>query len=861
MPALSSCSSLRRRLGLALVLGLGCWATTVHGLDVIIFKDGFKIEGRKFKEQQVISDAANGVQVTIPAGRGFDIMESGPKWIIYSANTKQVGTELELPGGPGGPPTTREYDRKVPIRSRYPLPGYGEFKAENFDNDWKRTIEVKTSRGNFQKIEQRIALLGPQRVMIPSTTHAWLLMYHPRELGPDVTRALLGAHPDLIEPDGKPDIGKRLDIAVFMRDAGFIDHARLELDNLKQAVPGAWEKSDEDRFQAIRTDLQQLLNRQVLDELDAAMTSGRYTTAKVYLQRFDDQVANADDTKRFVTLKTQLEEIEPRFESSRRLLRDVLDELQGYTMAIPPATISGGWLLGFTQPRPGDATHQTLIEAGFQVWEELHPDTVSRVELFYNLALQGERQRQTGRGTPTKPTELVALAISGWLKGKNGADPNPEAAARLWQARQMLMTYQQEPLLNNRRLLIKQYLDGRQNEPIPFDELAQLISLLPPTIPEDLANPRGKPIESSAMVLPGLLLNNTGPVPEAAEGVDYVLRLPPEYHHGRSYPVLLALAQPGISTEHMVSLLAAEADRNGYIIAAPRWSDSLDRFYDYSGDEHYKVSAVLRDLLRRYRVDNDRVFLFGFGDGANFALDVGASHPDQYAGVVAMGPNPRYIGMFMHYWRNLQKLPVFIVNGNLNGNSFENQRKLFEHWMPKGFPAMMTIYRGRGMEWFADELPTVFRWMCPNPYEPDRPKRRVTGTASLRLGQFGVEPWYTMRRGDNRFYWVGTDDIADRCLLENNKNKSFIPAEIYADIRQGNLIDLRTRGVKHIAIWLERDMIDWTKPVFIRQNGSPLRGYKAKVMEPDLYVMLENFYQHGDRKLLFLNKIDLEVLP
>jgi pimeloyl-ACP methyl ester carboxylesterase len=252
-------------------------------------------------------------------------------------------------------------------------------------------------------------------------------------------------------------------------------------------------------------------------------------------------------------------------------------------------------------------------------------------------------------------------------------------------------------------------------------------------------------------------------------------------------------------------------------------------------------------------VDNDRVFLFGFGDGANFAMDVGASHPDLFAGVVAMGPNPKYYGMFMHYWRNTQKLPVYAVTGTINGGSLQSLRQIFENWMPKGFPAIMSVYRGRGMEWYSAELPPLFDWMGR--------KKRVTGTASLRLGQ-RVEPWYMMRAEDNRFYWVGTDEIAANCLRNANPGKNVLPAEMTADIRQGNLIELRSRGIRNITIWLDRDMIDWSKPVRIRHGDSmPPKGYKPAIMKPDLDVMLEELYRRGDRSMLFMQKIVLEVNP
>src|SRR4029078_10204298 len=85
-----------------------------------------------------------------------------------------------------------------------------------------------------------------------------------------------------------------------------------------------------------------------------------------------------------------------------------------------------------------------LVEAGERVAAELHPDTTGRVDLFLNLATQAEQQRKAGKSPGVPVEQLIALAVTGWLKGKNGAEPNVDAAVRLWQARQMLLDYQNE---------------------------------------------------------------------------------------------------------------------------------------------------------------------------------------------------------------------------------------------------------------------------------------------------------------------------------------------------------------------------------------------------------------------------------
>ena len=48
--------------------------------------------------------------------------------------------------------------------------------------------------------------------------------------------------------------------------------------------------------------------------------------------------------------------------------------------------------------------------------------------------------------------------------------------------------------------------------------------------------------------VPGIVRVNTGTLPDAAKGVSYCLRLPPEYHHGRSYPLVVGFSiLPAIS--------------------------------------------------------------------------------------------------------------------------------------------------------------------------------------------------------------------------------------------------------------------------------------------------------------------------
>src|SRR5436305_11502812 len=47
--------------------------------DVVILKDGFVIQGKVRKEMETVTDKASGKTFSIAAGRGFDLIDEGPK--------------------------------------------------------------------------------------------------------------------------------------------------------------------------------------------------------------------------------------------------------------------------------------------------------------------------------------------------------------------------------------------------------------------------------------------------------------------------------------------------------------------------------------------------------------------------------------------------------------------------------------------------------------------------------------------------------------------------------------------------------------------------------------------------------------
>jgi len=836
------------RFAFGLVLFAAC-ALTAQPAEVVILKDGFMIQGNVRKETESLRDPFSKSVTVLKAG-GFDYVDDGPRMTIFSSHNKQLGEitkDIKLR------PDYKAYANPFKARkSSHPLPLMNGIKdIPDFDAKWRRTMKVSLPGNDWDKIDQQVTYLDPYCCYIVSTTHIWTQSFRTNELNPKMIRKLLSTHPELVETDGKPDPTKRVAIARFMKDVGWLNLAKEELETLKKADPGPYAKEAQEAFEKLQKDIDQTAAELVVSEAEAAIGAGRLQRASELLALFPEKTADARDVERATRFMAQLKTATEQHELIRKHLRALIDDATGLGVAPPFLAAGGGPALAAIPRKNANPQHAALADAAEAILLELHPDSVGRLEFFVNLALQVQRDRMANKPPSKTSEELLATAASGWVKGKNGATPDAALALRLWGAREMVLAYQRGGNLNERRDIAARYL--KQTSPIPLDELTQVISLLPPAEPENLTSRTGTPAKGIG-VPDGIWRRRSAPYGEFGAGVDYAIKLPPEYQHGRAYPVIVALTQPGTEPEKFIGGFSHESDKHGYIVIAPDWCPVFGpkvNGWSWNGADHDWVMAALRDTIRHFTVDNDRVFLLGGASGADMAMDIGASHPDLFAGVVAMGPNPKWGSYFMHYWRNAQKLPFYLVTGEMSGDASLATRELMSKWVRYGFPSLQVMYRGRGFEWYPAETPVAFDWMSR--------KRRSNTTSTLKLSNNEPIRWQIMREGDNRFYWLGAERVHPGNLVPAgvpvpNLNKT---ADLTGDIR-GDLIALHSQGVRQISVWLGRDMIDWSRPVRVSVNGALAPGWKqgGQRIEPDLHVLLEDYFHRGDRRRLFLARLE-----
>jgi predicted esterase len=783
---------------------------------VVILKDGFTLQGHVVRETTVISDPRSGSVFEMAKPAGFFMIDDEARRIIFSH--RQVRDALDK--DPARDAGLVRIERGIVRIDHWRLPLSQTLAVSPWNAKWDRVVTVQTDGGRVG-IDQHLSILTPYFLRIDARRYNWSPHYLIREVDPDFVLPLL-RNPPPIKATTMSEPAKRFRVFQFCAQAGWYDRALAELDAIAKAYP-----DQQSKVETSREELEKLVAEKLVGLIEQAQQVGRHGWARARLATVPRQRLEEKDLARVRTLEAAYESGEKKLAITKHWLEELPTQV------------------GDTRAR------EVLGEAAATMLGELSLDTVDRLEAFQNFAAHNERKEHP-------PEELLALAVTGWLMGNNLAETKVESALRLWQARRLALHYQRTHDSVARQRMLAEY---EKEAPISCEEFGQLLRTLPPAQPFEQTALAAGTGSLGALPLPAAALASALASLESSlssvryalhtavpgsvhSGIPYFVRLPPEYHPGRAYPVLFALHEGNEKPDDMLKRWGPLAGQNGYLLVAPEWEQGLRPEYQFSPAEHATVTEVLRDLRRRFWVDSDRVFLAGFGEGANMAYDVGLSHPDLFAGVLPMSGRPHYFSR--SYWPNAQHLPFYVVDGEFDPCAKAN-RKQFEDWVARGYASLYVEYKGRGHEWFDGELSNSFDWM--------NRKKRANAVPDLGRGMAGTgsEEYQSMRASDNRFYWLTTDGLNER--HENSAgswNTRVGAASIQGHIGEGNQISISLRGFKRVTVWLGPGMVDFDKPVSIRANAN--FAWPNHRVKPSLETLLEDFYQRGDRQRLFWAK-------
>jgi len=527
-----------------------------------------------------------------------------------------------------------------------------------------------------------------------------------------------------------------------------------------------------------------------------------------------------------------------------------------------------------------------------EIDEHLSASTLSRLSDFIRL----------GRNEAIPVQQKVALAIAGWLLGSGSGEQNLMLTISLIEVRDLVQQFLAHPDPGIRAAILAKL---KTVEGARATTIAKMLPLLLPVLASDQAimirRAGAEPLSMPGLpsvtlpidVVPDQKVQGmfyVGPDQETfhAESLKsplaipeptYVVQLPPEYDPLREYPCIVAVHACGAAAETQINWWAgtasdqfltpvemppsgdaepddpAEADavkpptqvrlgraaQNGFIVIAPRWTRGGQQAYEYSMREHDAVLRSVRSAMRRFSIDSDRIFIGGHGGGGAAAWDIALSHPDVWAGMIAISAEPQKT--LQHYKTNAVYMPIYLVMGEKDGIPLKRNGAIYDDYMSYQHDAMVVMYRGRGKEFFYEESERIYEWMkTPEHRRPKIPE-------SIEVA--------SMREGDQFFWWLEWQDSLPDAVMDPilwGEAGPIRRAEVLASIGANNELRITRAPSNAFTVWLTPEMpLDFGQQIVVRyrsrRSDLNFRG--------EFDTLLEDTRVRADRKRPFWAKISI----
>ncbi len=730
-----------------------------------------------------------------------------------------------------------------------------------FNRYGRRVHSIMTPRGQVDLL-QAITLLTPKyakiEVLYAKNKFVWDSRIALSSIPPDQLREILRQALDLTKSSDW------LRMTSFYLQAERYGEARDTMAEAIQRFP-----TELAGRSGVLGQTEQQLANQIFDEIKLRRNAGQHKLAAQLLSSFP---AAALPVETQVKLADELDSIKQQV----LLITEITQVLQATVAKLP-------------------AEEQPFI-AGIirEIVDEVNFDTVVRLADFQRL-----------RNDPAiAPDNLVSLAIGGWLLGPGSGIENFAVAKSLLRVRVKVRQYLNEPSGASREEILRELTGEEGAQPALVAKL--LATMKPPReLPAHQENdPTG--LFRMSVDLNGVLVNYLVQVPpeyDPNRKYPCVLALP-----GRGDPDTLAIdwwcgtsidnsppaADDSNTRESMIDSTETQltpdvdvadekgapgavdsteqsddsqtqspssmagstefrighATRYGYIVVTPQWMLPQQSNYQYTEGEHARVLTALRDGLRHFSIDTDRVFISGHFDGATAAWDIAQSHPDLWAGAIMISPEAdkfllRYTDNLRASNSNPDEIPLatYFVVGQADGTRTNSKlgTVVTRLLSSPAFDSLFVEYIGRGRERFLSELPRIIEWMEMSSHRRVRSPRSIETTV--------------MRPGDRFFYWLEAPQLSANA---SGNSYEFDPAravKFEANRLDGNTNGVRISGIPSLnrdaIVWLSPDMVDFSRTITIVLRG----GQKKFDLTPDIGIMLEDARTRADRMHVYWQRV------
>jgi len=308
----------------------------------------------------------------------------------------------------------------------------------------------------------------------------------------------------------------------------------------------------------------------------------------------------------------------------------------------------------------------------------------------------------------------------------------------------------------------------------------------------------------------GLLPGGQGSVRDRT--YPYSLSIPHSYEPTRDYPLVVCLHGAGFTGEAYLDRWKTRLGE-GYILACPTYPAGA--WFTRRAEE--LVLATIRTVQQRYRIDSNRIFLSGMSNGGIGAWLIGMHHAPLFAGLAPMASG--IDDVLFPFLENLRTTPVYIIHGSQDQvMPVDLSRKLAGELKHMGYPF---IYREHdrthpmaGGHFFPrEELPELVKWFDVQ-RRTATPKVITVVRDASHLLPFG---WVRIDATDQIASF--SEDLIDK-RDDSIRQRSY--ARLTARVAGPNQIEVLTDQVRQYTLFLNEDLVDFSKPVHITTNGAPL---------------------------------------
>lgn len=606
--------------------------------------------------------------------------------------------------------------------------------------------------------------------------------------------------PDILSHvEDSRDRNVRLDLVKMLIKAERLPEAGVVFSSLLLNFP---ELANSEEQMQIREEIA----RQITKELEQRRDQGQHKLAANGARVLTRNNLTPETVVRVERLEKDYEAIEQRIEAVRAGLPELVAGIED------------------------DQLRESITLISRTVLGDINPDTIDRFAAYEIVA-------STTGDIP--PDEVLGMALSGWLLGAENTVRNLNDVVSLFEARELIMDYMNT---SPDEVAVRQALAERISglEGLGVERVAAMVKHLPAfaELPIEFSDPAA----GGSFVL------------EATDSsLGAVGRVPPEYHESRQYPLLFALHGPFDDAARNLSYWQGLADNNGYILIAPNWSKRTDEepgvppnAYASTAEFHRQFLGLVSRLKRHLRIDDDRVFVSGHSFGGDVAMDLAASHPDLFAGVISIcGTGFRHL-----QWTavNAIQMPWYVVVGDAQAGWFDRMgplsARLFRRdtEMKVVFDAIFVKYPSRGLEIYHEEFISIFDWMSR--YRRNRSPEKIYANV--------------LRSTDLHWSWVKLKGLPPQFAQLDTETPTqsgtYRPAELNLQSDESNLIRIRS-SPSDMSILLSPDMknLNLEKPIRIH-NG---RKMTSVDYDPEVTHLLEELYLTGDRSRLCHMRVDI----